>query len=218
MGDPQGPGYTSALQDFFRARRRATLREVLKALTRRSRPLMNFEEVRQQLRAVEDARRELIEVPLDRIVGSVGRYNDFTREFLPLQDSDRVRWTEVRMAMTGLSGVPPVELYRIGDAYFVKDGNHRVSVARQLGNTVIQAYVTPLHSRVHLSPDTGPDELIIKAEQAQFLQDTRMDELRPQSDLSVTAPGKYGKLREQIRLHRLVMEQDEGREVGMEEA
>src|SRR5690625_1328973 len=87
MADPHGPGYTSALQDFFRARRRATLREVLKAITRRSRPLMNFEEVRRELRAVEDARQELVEVPLDRIVGSVGRYNDFTREFLPLQDS-----------------------------------------------------------------------------------------------------------------------------------
>ena len=187
---------------------------MLAGLTRNSRPLLNFEQVRRQLRAVESAGRELTEVPLDRIVGSVGRYNDFTREFLPRQDSDSGRWARVRMAMTGLEGVPPVELYRIGDAYFVKDGNHRVSVARQLGHRYIHAYVTPLHTRVHLGPDVSPERLIIKAEQAEFLEKTRIDELRPGAELSVTAAGQYGQLLEHIDVHRYFMGLDKQRDVS----
>lgn len=194
------------------------MREVLSALTRQTRPLLSFEDVRRKLKAVEGANRVLTEVPLDRIVGSVGRYNDFTREFLPRQDSDRERWAGVQMAMTGLSGIPPIELYRIGDAYFVKDGNHRVSVARQLGNRFIQAYVTPLHSRVHVGPDVSPDELIIKAEQTAFLEETAIDELKGGSDLSVTAPGQYGVLLEHINVHRYFMGIDEQRDISFEEA
>ena len=218
MHDERGPAYTSALQDFSRARRRATLRQVLGTLTRSGHPLMNFEDVRRQLRAIEEPSRILTEVPLDRIVGSVGRYNDFTREFLPRQDSDKGRWVAVQMAMTGLSGLPPVELYRIGDAYFVRDGNHRVSVARQLGLKVIQAWVTSLHTRVHLPADASPDELIIKAEESDFLERSRIDELRPEADLKVTAPGQYDKLLEHINVHRYFMGLDEQRDVSEEEA
>lgn len=218
VSDESGPAYSSALQDFWRARRRATLRQVLGTLTRSSAPLMNFEEVRRKLRAVEGAGRVLREVPLNRIVGSVGRYNDFTREFLPRQDSDKSRWAGVRMAMTGMTGVPPVELYSIGDAYFVRDGNHRVSVARQLGSRYIQAWVTPLHTRVHLAADTSPDELIIKAEEVDFLEKSQIDELRPGADLRVTAPGQYVKLLEHISVHRYFMGLDEQREVSEAEA
>ena len=218
VDDERGPAYTSALQDFGRARRRATLREMLGTLTRRGHPLMNFEDVRRKLKAIEEPSRILTEVPLDRIVGSVGRYNDFTREFLPRQDSDKGRWAAVQMAMTGLRGLPPVELYQIGEAYFVRDGNHRVSVARQLGMNVIQAWVTKLHTRVHLSADASPDELIIKAEESDFLERTRIDELRPQANLTVTAPGQYDKLLEHIGVHRFFMGLDEQRDVSEEEA
>src|SRR5690606_19078844 len=126
------------------------------------------------------------DVPLDAIVGSVGRYQDFTREFLPLVNEDRHRWVGVKLAMTGLSGVPPVELYRIGSAYFVKDGNHRVSVARQLGAKTIHAYVTPVRTRVPIDADFDHDELIMASEYNDFLLETRIDELRPQADLRVT--------------------------------
>ena len=128
-----------AVQDFLRARRRAGLTEVLAVLSGREAPLLSYDEVRRRLHAVETPTQKLEDVPLDAIVGSVGRTQDFTREFLPRSDADKARWVGVRVAMTGLSGTPPVDLYRIGDAYFVRDGNHRVSVARQLGAKFIQA-------------------------------------------------------------------------------
>lgn len=207
-----------ALQAFSRARRRAALRSLLAALGGREDRLLSFDEVRRRLHAVESPSARLEDVPLDAIVGSVGRYNDFTREFLPLPSSDRERWVEINVAMSGPLGTPPVELYRIGDAYFVKDGNHRVSVARQLGAPTIQAYVTPVRTRVPLSPSTTPDELILAEEHARFLEETALDEVRSGVDLRLTAPGQYDRLREHIAVHRYFMGLDEDREVSEAEA
>lgn len=210
--------FTSAINDFRRARRQAKVQEALSLLSGANTELLPYEEVRRKLRAVESGGRELREIPLDAIVGSVGRYNDFTRGFLPRQDSDEQRWANVKVAMTGLSGLPAIEVYQIGDAYFVKDGNHRVSVARQLGAKYIQAYVTRVNTRVSLTPDTKPDELILKAEYADFLTRTRLDELRPQADLTVTAPGQYDVLCEHIDVHRYYMGLDQQRDIAPEEA
>ena len=145
-------GTARATSDFWRARRRARLREVLSVVSGRDEPLLSYDDVRRQFRGVESSRRDLTEVPLEAIVGSVGRYNDFTREFLPRQDSDKERWVRVKLAMTGPSGLPPVDLYRIGDAFFVRDGNHRVSVMRELGAEYIQAYVTSVVTNINPPP------------------------------------------------------------------
>lgn len=211
-------GAGSAVEDFYRARRRAGLRHALALLSGHSDALLSYEEVRRRLHAVEASQHSLEDVPLDRIVGSVGRYNDFTREFLPRRDADEQRWTGVKRAMTGMSGTPPVELYRIGDAYFVKDGNHRVSVARQLGARYIQAYVTPVHARVPFSAHDDPEALILKSEYAAFLERTELDRIRPDADLTVTAPGAYHSLLEHISVHRYFMGLDQDRPIPYEEA
>jgi len=207
-----------AVQDFRRARRRATLQQILARLTGKSADLLSYEEVRQKLKARTLGARSLRDIPLDGIVGSVGRYNDFTRSFLPRQDSDEGRWARVRAAVTDMRGLPPIEVYQIDQAYFVLDGNHRVSVARQLGATHIQAYVTEVHTKVPLSPDVQPDDLIVKAEYADFLEHTSLDQLRPESDLSVTVPGRYQALKEHIEVHRYFMGLEQKREIPYEEA
>lgn len=211
-------GAAEAAEDFYRARRRAALNRFLTQMSGGRQRLVPYEEVRRQLRAVESAEKRLEDVPVEAIVGSVGRYNDFTREFLPRQNADRERWVGVKMAMTGLEGVPPIEVYRVGDAYFVRDGNHRVSVARQLGAKYIQAYVTPVRTRVPYSPDDDPETLILKSEYVHFLEATRLDELRPGADLTITVPGAYERLLEHISVHRYYMGIDQDREVGWEEA
>jgi nucleotide-binding universal stress UspA family protein len=208
----------AAAQDFRRARRRAVISELIARLTGKSIGLLSYEEVRQTVRARGSAARGLQEIPLDAIVGSVGRYTDFTRDFLPLMDETESRWVRVNLAAYDQAGVPPIEVYKIGEVYFVLDGNHRVSVARQLGVTEIQAYVTEVKTKVPLTPDIQPDDLIIKAEYADFLEETRLDELRPDSDLSVTVPGQYQILLEHIHVHRFFMGIDQKREVSFEEA
>ena len=99
----------------------------------------------------------------DAIVGSVGRYADFTRSFLPRRESSARRWAAVRTALPDVAAFPPITVYQVGEAYFVLDGNHRVSVARQAGATHIPAYVTEIETPVPLTPDARPDELICQA-------------------------------------------------------
>lgn len=208
----------SAINDFRRARNQAALQEILARLTGETTQLLSFDEVRQKLRLEGSAARGVKDIPLDAIVGSVGRYTDFTRDFLPRQDTDADRWARVKVATTGLVGLPPIEVYQIGEVYFVQDGNHRVSVARQLGATHIQAYVTEVRSRVPLTPAIQPDELILKAEYVGFLEQTHLDELRPGCNLSVTVPGQYKILAEHIEVHRYYLGLEQQRFIPYEEA
>jgi nucleotide-binding universal stress UspA family protein len=119
------------------------------------------------------------------------------------------------MEMTGL---PFIEVYQIGDVYFVLDGNHRVSVARQLGAKHIQANVTQVITKVAISPDIQPDELIVKAEYADFLEFSRLDILRPEADLSVTAPGQYHEINLQISFVRDYLSKERKKHISEEEA
>jgi nucleotide-binding universal stress UspA family protein len=208
----------AAIDDFGRARRRADLEKIVASLTGKSANLLSFEEVRKTVHGVRGNRRVLKDVPLDSIVGSVGRYEDFTRDFLPRRDSDKERWAKVELLANKGAGLPPVELFQIGDVYFVNDGNHRVSVARQMGHSHIEAYVTPVHSRVPLSPEVQPEELILKAELADFLECTRIDVLRPGADITVTSPGAYVELLKHIEVHHYFMGLDQKRYVSFEEA
>lgn len=215
---PSEPFYQRALDDFKYARRQATLEQIISRFTHRSADLLSYEDVKQKLGVTQRSEYRLEEIPLDAIVGSVGRYTDFTRSFLPKKNINDRRWSQVRQAMMGLIGLPPIEVYQIGDVYFVLDGNHRVSVARQLGATSIEAYVTEFHTRVPLSPDDQPDDLLLKAEYIKFLEKTRLDKSRPEADLTVTNPGQYRELEEHIAVHRYYMGMEQQREISFEEA
>ncbi len=216
--DNVGMAYARAAQDFHEARRRADLERVLARLRGESVQLLSYEEVRQQLRANETRAQTLEDVPIAAIVGSVGRYTDFTRTFLPQHDQDEERWARVMLATKRLEGLPPVSLYKVGEAYFVRDGHHRISVARQLGATHVQSYVTEVMAKVPLEADASPDALILKAEYAAFLERTHLDTLRPQADLTLTAPGQYEALEEHIRVHRYFMGLEQQREIPYAEA
>jgi len=196
---------SSAISDFRSARNQAGLKELLARLKGESTQLLSYDEVRRQLKAWGWIECGVKDIPLDAIVGSVGRYTDFTRDFLPLGDVNPERWARVKVAASGLVGLPPIEVYQIGETYFVQDGNHRVSVARQLGALFIQAYVTEVQIRVPLTPDVQPDDLILIAEYADFLEQTRLNELKPGADLHVSIPGQYPTLSEHIDVHRYYM-------------
>ncbi len=123
------------------------------------------------------------------------------------------------MLATGAEGgLPPIEAYQIGEVYFVHDGNHRISRSTT-GATVVEAYVTRVNVDVELTPDIQPDELILKAEYADFLAKTHLDRLRSlREDFQVTAPGKYEQLVEQIDIHRYFMAMEQQREIPYQEA
>lgn len=216
-GDADNVLRTSALNQFKKARQQAALESIISRLRGRSADLLAFNEIADALLARGRSERGLQDIPVKAIVGSVGRYNDFTRSFLPRHNWDAQRWANVKTA-GHVSDLPPIEVYQIGEAYFVLDGNHRVSIARQLGVEFLNASVIEVHTRVPLSADVQPDELIIKAELAAFLAHTRLDELRPLTNLQLTVPGKYARLENHIEVHRFFIEMAEDIELSDNEA
>jgi nucleotide-binding universal stress UspA family protein len=197
-----------AIQDFHSARQRAAIQETLARITGRSTRLLSYEEVAEKLKLRIRTERGLQHIPLDAIVGSVGRYTDFTRTFLPRRADDQERWTGVRAAfLEEGAGLPPIDVYKVGEAYFVIDGNHRVSIARQEKFKTIEAHVIEVRTNIPLTPETRAEDLIIKAEYAEFLEVTRLMDLRPNVDLTVTIPGQYRKLMEQICAQECLLEQ-----------
>jgi nucleotide-binding universal stress UspA family protein len=207
-----------AVGEFRAARRRAAVEEILARLRGSSAELLSFEQVRERLGGLGQRERGVQEIPLDSIVGSVGRYHDFTRSFLPRSDSDEQRWAKVRAGVESLAGLPPIEVYRLGEAYFVRDGHHRVSVARQLGAGEIQAHVTEISMPVPLSPQDTPDQVITKAEIADFLERTRLRQVRPEADIRLSCADCVPRLEEHIHVHRHYMGLEQRREVPLEEA
>jgi nucleotide-binding universal stress UspA family protein len=191
--------YQLALRDFHRARQQAVMQQLLARFRREDPGLLPFREIEQQLHPTgETIEHGTQEIPLNKIVGSVARYKDFTRSFLPKRDADQERWAGLRAAMDDMVGIPPIELYQVGDAYFVQDGNHRVSIARRLNSKTITAYVIEIKTRVPFSSDDNPNEIICKAHYADFLEQTNLDVLRPDADLMMTFCGQYQDLLDQI--------------------
>jgi nucleotide-binding universal stress UspA family protein len=219
MSDENGRQWMAdAEQRFDRARRQAFIESVIGQLRGQPTLLLPFDDVRDSLGLVPSSDRGLHEIPLDKIVGSVGRYREFTRSFLPRDDTIRQRWKRIYATAQGMKGLPPIEVYQVGDVFFVKDGNHRVSVAREMGAKTIQAYVREFASPVPISADTRVDELILKSEAARFLQHTSLDERRPQAEIQVTSPGYYDKLEEHIAVHGYFLGLQEQRDVSWQEA
>jgi hypothetical protein len=218
MDSESAVAIAEAARNFSKARMSAFWQEAWAFLRGKSIDLLSFEEVKHRLRLRDERYLGLQEVELDKIVGSVGRYRDFTRTFLPRTNAVRSRWQRLDAIARGPQGFPPVELYKVGDVYFVIDGNHRVSVARQLGAKTIEAFVTELPTPVPLDANTQPDDLLIKEGYADFLRQTRLDVLRPGSEVILTEPDRYRQLIEHISVHRYFLGLEQKRDISWDEA
>ena len=154
-----------AQDDFQRARRRQFLSRIGAWLRREPDDVtvvLPFEEVVAALGRQGERRLGLQSVPLEAIVGSVDRSLDFDRWFRPRSNRLRGRWERIDLAQRRGEPMPPVDLYKVGDLYFVRDGHHRVSVARSLGHDVIEAYVTEVRTRIPAEGISGRRQLLYK--------------------------------------------------------
>jgi hypothetical protein len=217
-GDSNPISYERAQNAFRLARGKAFLRNVWAALQGRSNQLLPYEEVRQKVRAGGPVYRGLHAVSIRQIVGSVNRYRDFDRAFLPSQDATEARWESIGRAYYDQVNLPPVKLYKVGDAYFVVDGNHRVSVARELGREFIDAEVQECRVSVPITPDIEADDLEVIGERAEFVERTRLAETRPDVEIAPTIPGGYDLLLEHVEVHRYLQSQEWTREFSFDEA
>lgn len=207
-------------KDFTRARRRAFLRKVGAYLRGDpgSNKLLSFDEVKSALGAVEQVYLGMRTVPVAKIVGSVGRHRDFDRAFLPSKGEIADRWKKIDQMMHRSEELPPVSLYKIGDAYFVNDGNHRVSVAHQKGVEMIDAEVVELRSRVPVDSALTARDLFHKLEQRRLLERLPVDRVLPEVKLQLSDVNDYRKLATYIEAHGFRISQLWRRHVTPEEA
>jgi hypothetical protein len=206
-------------KDFSRARRRAFLRRIGAYLRRDpgSNKLLSFDEVKSALGAVEQVYLGMRTVPVANIVGSVGRHRDFDRAFLPSSDDSADRWKKIDRMMHRSEELPPVSLYKIGDAYFVGDGNHRVSVARQRGVEMIDAEVIELRSRLPIDSDLTPRDLLHKLEQRRLLERLPIDRVLPEVKVELSDVNQYRTLATLLEAHGFRLSQLWRRYVSPEE-
>ena len=211
-------GMVPKVQEWKQARRTAFIQETLGVLRQRPASLLSFDQVQEKLQLKNVRYLDLQDVPMDRIVGSVGRYGDFTRAFFPRSDHLRGRWENIQRLVASGRSLPPVELYKVGQVFFVRDGNHRVSVARQRGFSSIEALVWEYDAPVPLQPESDIDELLCRAAQEAFLERTRVDRLCPNLNIELTQPDGYNILLCEIERFREVLTTLEGRELSPDES
>src|ERR671933_99617 len=207
-------------RDFTRARRKAFLRR-LGAFLRRdpgSNRLLSFDEVKSALGPVEQVYLGMRTVPVEKIVGSVGRHRDFDRAFLPSKGDLGDRWKNIDQMMQRAEELPPISLYKIGDAYFVRDGNHRVSVARQRGVEMIDAEVIELRSRVPVDSALTARDLLHKLEHRRLLERLPLDRVLPEIEVEFSDVADYRRLATYIEAHGFRVSQVWKRYVSPEEA
>ncbi len=204
--------------DYERARRKAFWNRIRSWLTGRKNELLRFDEVREQLHVRVEHYSGLRTVPIDHIVGSVGRYRDFDRAFLPSQSYTRGRWLSVDRAHHREIRLPPVELYKLGETYFVKDGNHRISVAREHGQEFIDAYVIEVQAPAPITSLEDLEEWIRRQDALEFYERTQLAQLRPGARIELTLPGQYEKLLRHIDDHRWYLGIEQKREIPYSEA
>ncbi len=199
--------------DFDHARRKASWRQVISRFTRRRNELLRFDDVRRQLRAQGQHDAGTRAVPLDAIVGSIGRYRDFDSAFLPRQSQTRGRWVNINRAHYEELVLPPVELYGLGETYFVKDGNHRVSVARERGQLFVDAHVVEIEAPVPIGSLDDLEDWIRQEDAVAFFSTTQLMKLRPEAQVSLTLPGQYEALLEHISVHRWFLGIEAGQDI-----
>ena len=210
----------NTLRLWEQARRQAFVQDVLSAFTQRQADLLPFDQVRTSLHLNNARYLGLQDVPLDQIVGSVGRYQDFTRAFFPRQGIARERWREIAHLTAIIDGsLPPVELYKVGQLYFVRDGHHRISVARQQKVLCVEACVWEYETRVPLEPGIALEDLLAKAACAAFLEHTNADQfLCSDMRIELTQPEGYDDLLQQIEAFQYSLSRIDEREVPFAEA
>jgi len=204
--------------DFARARFKAFINRVQNILRRQPHTLLSYDDVKEKLRIGGPIYRGIKTVEVGKIVGSLNRYHQFDRAFLPLNSQTANRWQNVDRAFYQEIDLPPVVLYKVGDVYFVVDGHHRVSVAREQGQLFIEADVRECSTKVNITPDLKPEDLEILGEKVNFLERTNLDRIRPRASIKLTIPDGFDRMLEHIAVHRYFMGLDLQRDIPEEEA
>ena len=210
-----------AQEDFSKARNKAWINEMQHVMHPDKKRLLSLNDVKKILKPKNEVYVGLKTVPIHKIVGSEGRYNDFDNHFLPRSNELKQRWVNVDQAHLSDIILPPIQLYELGGLYFVRDGNHRVSVGKAQGVEFIDAEVISLQSEVQLPPDVRLDTLlaaVIRYEKRVFYNETHFGDLTDYWDLDFTATGRYDVIYNHILVHKYYMNEQQHTEIDFNDA
>ncbi|MDR2898155.1 MAG: transcriptional regulator [Spirochaetaceae bacterium] len=207
--------------DFFKARNKAVLNDLQHLITPEETELLSFTEIKSILKPKNEVYLGMQAVSVDHIVGSEGRYRDFDNHFFPRNVHLKNRWKRIDEAhLTGVI-LPPIKLYEIGGLYFVRDGNHRVSVAKAQGVENIDAEVVSLQSEIKLKPVRSKSQLfkaVISYEKRVFYAETAYGDLTDDWRLDFTSAGQYDVIYNHIQIHKYYINEHQTEEITMPEA
>jgi hypothetical protein len=205
--------------DFSRARFKSFINQIFSFFSgKKATTLLSYDEVKEKLHIGGPIYRGVKTIRVDQIVGSLNRYHEFDRAFLPREDQLASRWQKVDRAFYQDIHLPPVVLYKVGEVYFVVDGHHRVSVAREKGQIDIEAEVRECATRVNITANIQPEDLEILGSKVNFLERTTLDSIRPDANIKVTIPDGFDRMLEHIAVHKYFMGIDLKRDITEEEA
>jgi hypothetical protein len=205
--------------DFSRARLKQFWHDVAAMFSHRPNELVSFDQVKRSLKTFGESYRGIKTVPLAQIVGSATlRFHDFDRAFLPTSGRTRSRWRSVDAAWYDEVDLPPVQLYKIGETYFVRDGHHRISVAHEKGQEFIEAEIIEVKTRVPVTPVLISADLEVVGEYSDFIEKTRLDKIRPDQQIRFTEPGGYARLVEHIAVHQYYLGEEKHDKVPWSDA
>jgi len=204
--------------DFSKAYIRGFWRSIFSHIRKTDNNLLPFDEVMQHLPLRGTHYVGTMQIETDKIIGSVNRYQDFDRVFLPRQRNTRSRWESVNSAYFKDIVLPPIEVYKVSDVYFVRDGHHRVSVARERGQVFMDAYVIEIQTKAELNEHTSITDIVMSHEYADFLNRSKLDVAVPGVDFHFSIPGQFDRLQQHINVHRWFMGEKLNRPITDEEA
>jgi hypothetical protein len=186
--------------DFLRARRRQVLSRLVQRLRREPDDvnlILPFDDVVAALGRVGERRLGLQTIRLDRVVGTVDSSRDFDRRFRPTSNRVRERWERLALAQRRGESIPPIDVYQVGDLYFVQDGHHRVSIALAMGQKTIDAYVTEIRTAVPAKGIQHRSDLLFKSYEQLFRSRVKLPP-EAYTKIKVTDPWSYAELSEAV--------------------
>jgi hypothetical protein len=177
---------------------------------KKDKDLIPLNEVRRRLLLLREEYVGIRAISVDTIVGSVDRSSQFDRNFRPRLAVERERARQISLAFPS-GNFPPIKAYRIGDAYFIRDGHLRVAAAKEMGVEFIDAEITELETDDMIPTEVEMIDVIHLEQHRRLLAETELDVVHPDADLRTSRPVGYGKLRESIASHgyRLIQKRDE---------
>ena len=205
--------------DFENARMKARLQSIFSTFKWKKPDLLSFYEVTKLIKPSSQAYKGMQAIPVKKIIGSENRYHDFSSAFYPKNTSLRERWQSIDAARLDNVTLPPISVYKIGEWYFVRDGNHRVSVARTEGLDFIDAEVVELSSEIPLEEGMTLNELkkrVVAHEREKFLEQYNPTYL-PMDKIYFSSPGAYPEMVHHILVHKYYANEHLDRELSFQE-